>query len=318
MTDLSLYMISMVSTRADMPPLFDALGSLHLPDMVNIILSMVLIIQSLSSIANCYFGYRIFRIMLAIQGFLTGAAVGALIGILTGDSAGIIIIIALLIGAIGGLISWFLYKVGVFFYCLTYGFLVGLILLLLFGAPMNAVLSGGLIIALIAAILGVIYAKHIIIFITASSSAIVLGQMFAGLLVGLYFKGMDLILAVVFAVTGILCQFHLEKKSAAKKAAHATAYNMQPAPAMVLPYAQPVMQSTPVIYNAPIVCRECGAKLPEDAMFCEKCGKSQQINETVCKQCGEIIPEDALFCKCCGAKNIKPTAQENLQYEKEI
>lgn len=313
MTDLSLYMISTVSTRVDMPPLFDALGSLHLPDMVNIILSIVLIIQSLSAIVNCYFGYRIFRIMLAIQGFLTGAAVGALIGILTGDSAGIIVIIALLIGAIGGLISWFLYKVGVFFYCLTYGFLVGLILLLLIGTPMNAVLTGGFIIALIAAILGVIFAKHIIIFVTAISSAIVLGQVFSGLMMVLYFKGLDIILAAIFAVTGILCQFHLEKKSAAKKAARDAAHNMQSASVAASVYIKPAAQPTSVIYSTPAVCRECGARLPEGAMFCEKCGKSQQITETVCKQCGEIIPEDALFCKCCGAKNVNSSVQEKLQ-----
>lgn len=69
------------------------------------------------------------------------------------------------------------------------------------------------------------------------------------------------------------------------------------------------------------ICRNCGAKIPRDAAFCNQCGtKSEQSvpepveggesevsavrlpEEKKCPACGEPIEEDSKFCTACGAE----------------
>ncbi len=63
-----------------------------------------------------------------------------------------------------------------------------------------------------------------------------------------------------------------------------------------------------------IVCPNCSADLPEDAVFCDQCGTSLSTNapgptpvdEGVCPQCGTpTIPGEA-FCDSCGATLAEP------------
>ncbi len=63
-----------------------------------------------------------------------------------------------------------------------------------------------------------------------------------------------------------------------------------------------------------IVCPNCSADLPEDAVFCDQCGTSLSTNapgptpvdEGVCPQCGTpTIPGEA-FCDSCGASLAEP------------
>lgn len=52
-------------------------------------------------------------------------------------------------------------------------------------------------------------------------------------------------------------------------------------------------------------CRYCGAKIPEDSVYCEKCGaKLIQVEapETqLCSTCSSVLPRGAQFCDECGA-----------------
>lgn len=46
-------------------------------------------------------------------------------------------------------------------------------------------------------------------------------------------------------------------------------------------------------------CRFCGKELPDDSLFCLRCGREVKDND--CPHCGfENLPEDALFCPVCG------------------
>ncbi|MBP3431968.1 MAG: SPFH domain-containing protein [Clostridia bacterium] len=49
------------------------------------------------------------------------------------------------------------------------------------------------------------------------------------------------------------------------------------------------------------VCRGCGASLPEDAKFCNKCGMKVKIGNK-CPKCFAKNADDALFCSKCGEK----------------
>lgn len=59
-----------------------------------------------------------------------------------------------------------------------------------------------------------------------------------------------------------------------------------------------------------IICKECGEKNPEDAKFCEICGKhlkkeAKTYNETnliPCKECNKPISKNAELCPNCGIR----------------
>ncbi|MHA2289625.1 MAG: double zinc ribbon domain-containing protein, partial [Promethearchaeota archaeon] len=50
-------------------------------------------------------------------------------------------------------------------------------------------------------------------------------------------------------------------------------------------------------------CRNCDTLLPNDAIFCFKCGK--KVNLT-CPNCQTELPSDAAFCFKCGTKLSEP------------
>lgn len=56
-------------------------------------------------------------------------------------------------------------------------------------------------------------------------------------------------------------------------------------------------------------CESCGAELPIDSAFCNKCGASQGKLETelvktgkICPKCGTKLNDDDVFCISCGYK----------------
>lgn len=52
------------------------------------------------------------------------------------------------------------------------------------------------------------------------------------------------------------------------------------------------------------MCKNCGAELIEDSLFCDMCGHSidKEVSNKTCKICGFEIEEDSSFCSMCGAK----------------
>lgn len=119
---------------------------------------------------NCFFGYRIFSVLLTIWGFVIGALVGA---VLFADSEPLVIlIVGAIAGVIGALIVRLLYYVGIFVMGAVFGLLIGSSLMLLLSIDD----SGGIgILVLLAAIIGGLIAlalqKLMIILATSFSGA---------------------------------------------------------------------------------------------------------------------------------------------------
>ena len=68
-----------------------------------------------------------------------------------------------------------------------------------------------------------------------------------------------------------------------------------------------------------MVCKKCSANLPDDALFCLKCGSRVDGNKT-CHKCEKLIPEESVFCVYCGAKvgesiPVTPTIEQKQENE---
>lgn len=164
-----------ISTADILSELLDALGTFF---------NAIAIIIAIYGIVQCLFGYKILKVMLAISGFLTGSMIGAIIGIIasstmTGKASEVVaglIFFMIISGIVGAVISYKVYKLGVFLIGFSGVYLVSVLFSLV-----GTLMSGGdsiaaafivsLIPAGVAGWLVVKFTKPIIIIYTALSGA---------------------------------------------------------------------------------------------------------------------------------------------------
>lgn len=117
---------------------------------------------------NCYFGYRLFRILLAIWGFFLGASIGFTLA--GGDNATVAIVAALIVGILGALVVSALFFVGVFVVGALFGaFISGSIMALFTNTEPNVFIV--LLFALIFGLIAVWLQKLMIVVSTAFTGA---------------------------------------------------------------------------------------------------------------------------------------------------
>lgn len=121
-------------------------------------------------LVNCFFGYKLFRVMLVIYGFLLGAGAGVfLAGVLLEGEGWIAIAAAVVGGIVGAVLMSALYYVGVF----VVGALAGAMFLGALGAsldfsmPVLAVIVG----AIVTGIVAILLQRAVLIMATAFSGA---------------------------------------------------------------------------------------------------------------------------------------------------
>lgn len=129
------------------------------------------IILGLLGIVECFFGYRLFRIVLAIIGFFVGA--GLAISLVNSDQTAVMVVVALIGGLIGAVIFYFLYFIGIFLAGLSLGATVGAIVAANLNLAANQTSTNLLIIigAIIGGLLGIVFSKYIIMLSTAFTGA---------------------------------------------------------------------------------------------------------------------------------------------------
>lgn len=135
-------------------------------------------------IIQCFFGYKWLRFVLAVSGFMTGAVIGSIMGLIGGlnstdsvtEVVSMIIAVMVIFGIIGAIISYKVYKLGVF----LVGF-SGVYIISLFTSLAGRIISGNdsisaafvtaLIPAVVAGVLMVKFTKPLIIIYTGISGA---------------------------------------------------------------------------------------------------------------------------------------------------
>ena len=119
---------------------------------------------------SCFFGYRIFKVILGILGFILGAIAASGIADIIFDGQQIVILIAALVGGIiGAAIFSFLYFVGIFALGAILGVIIGTLISSIIGGALQLVLQA--ILAIIGGIAALIFQKFMIILATAFSGS---------------------------------------------------------------------------------------------------------------------------------------------------
>jgi hypothetical protein len=118
---------------------------------------------------ECFLGYRIFKIIVGITGFVVGASLGALLASADSQSQVIILLAGLLGGVVGAVLSVVFYFIGIFLIGAVLGAVLGYVLFSLASTSPRAVVL--LILAVIAGIVAVVFQKLMIIVSTAFGGA---------------------------------------------------------------------------------------------------------------------------------------------------
>ena len=129
------------------------------------------IVAIVIGLLNCFFGYRLFKIILGIWGFIAGAILGAGIATTLSGELWVAILAGLVGGILGAVLFVLLYFVGIFLLGAGLGFLLGVAIASTFnlGGPTQWIIAG--VLAIVGGIVAVIVQKFMIILSTAFGGA---------------------------------------------------------------------------------------------------------------------------------------------------
>jgi hypothetical protein len=151
--------------------MYDSIGDLQgmLGNLLGVYGGALALASLVIGAIECFFGYRIFKIILGIVGFVAGAALGAMIAAATSDTEAVVWLAAVVGGLIGAGLAVGLYFIGIFLLGAVVGVLLGYALFAAMNSePVPVVI---LILAVIAGIVAVAFQKLMIIGSTAFGGA---------------------------------------------------------------------------------------------------------------------------------------------------
>lgn len=201
----------------------------------------LLIFLLIPFLLNCFFGYKIQKLLITLTGVLIGLLIGLLFGLESGEVA-VAVLAALLLALIGGFVAFKLYRVGIFFTFWFYGTLFfGAIFLILDGIDS---VPFGLLPGLVVGILALVLHKGFVICSTAICGGVpagfVLGAMTGSDAVGI-------LLGLALPVLGILVQFRMEKTAPAAASVGQPAAPGQWTPPNAAAAGQPGASAAPAV-----------------------------------------------------------------------
>ena len=193
---------------------------------------------------QCFFGYKLFRVVTAIVGFIVGGVIGALLGFsMTGEESGAFLGL-LVLGILGALLAYSLYQLGVFVICFGAGAIVGMMLSMMMSDRIEPTLVA--ICGLILGIVGVILTKPLIILSTGVGGGMSMGFALSTL-IGEVPAGV--ILGIILSAIGVFVQFYLEKENGGG-ASDAASPGGSPAASGAPTSAKPRQPGSPFTFDA--------------------------------------------------------------------
>jgi hypothetical protein len=130
------------------------------------------ILLGVFGLVECFFGYRFFRILLAITGFFLGAQLGASFAVAHTTQSIVIVLIELITGIIGAVLFYYLYFVGFFLAGLGLGASIGTVIAANLSLSPDVTTVVAVIGAIVGGLLGFVLSKYIIMASTAFIGAV--------------------------------------------------------------------------------------------------------------------------------------------------
>jgi hypothetical protein len=192
-------------------------------------MAIILAIGAIFLCLQCFFGYRIFKFWIGVQGFILFGIIGIVIVYLSfKGEVELTLILGLVLGVLGALLAMELYKIGVFLQCFWTGSIIGVLIGKLVELDMGQTVYISVSFGIILGIIGVILIKPIIILSTGISGGMSLGYIVAissdqDILVAI-------LLGIIVSMCGVLYQFYSEEQpqgSTIKQDESATAQNSE-------------------------------------------------------------------------------------------
>lgn len=183
----------------------------ELNGFLGFITNFIIMLGIAIALLQCFFGFRLFRIQIAIGGFLIGALLGGVMGSAMSDFGvgPMVYICGLAVGALGAWLGYKLFKVGAFIFIWAVAFAISALLLALMGFEDGFLWVGAIILATLVGILGLKILAPLVIVITAISGGVSVGVGLCNLLGN---NGVGMGLGVILGVCGGIFQWMAEKK----------------------------------------------------------------------------------------------------------
>lgn len=160
------------------------------------------IIAIIIAIITCFFGYRLNKTLIAIIGLLIGFNIGIIFlpAVITNQT--LVYILSAIIALVIGLISYKLYLAGIFLLCASSAYILSENLNL----ADNIQIIVGLIVGVIAGILGIKFTRPLIIISTSfCGSSIIINKLLP--ILNIQNNTISIIITLIIAILGIIYQF---------------------------------------------------------------------------------------------------------------
>lgn len=186
------------------------INSLNLAEKIETYATILLLFEVIFGALNCFFGYKLLKVWMAVCAFMIGAAAGFLIAARFLTERNIVFGITAAAGIVGSVLAYQIYLVGVFF--LGWMMSVAAVIAVVRSLPIGdkeklTVIAAGVLLGLIVGVLIVKFARPSIILLTGISGGISTATAAFSLLKPeqpvLVVTGAGIFLAIV----GILVQF---------------------------------------------------------------------------------------------------------------
>ena len=235
--------------------------------LASAIVALMCVPALIYGILECFFGYKIMKILFAIQGFFLGFLVGAGFAYLMGlNSVGPIVLCCLIFAILGAMLLYKFYLIGVFLSNASMVFLVGLLI----GGTDESNLIAWAVIGVIVGVLAVKFVRIWVIAVTGIVGGLSAGTALMGLL-EVYKTGPALLAGIVLAVLGILYQWKTtdgefvktKKRTRVQPAPQPAPVDTAPAQAVcTAPVQAAPVQAAPIAPAAPAAAPQA-EELPE-------------------------------------------------------
>lgn len=169
------------------------------------------------ALVQCFFGYKLIRIWIALLGSVIGGLIGAVMGVLS-DGASMLVVFMLIGMVLGGFLAYKVCMLGVFYVGFMGGALIGTGLGILLDMQTGSIGSGcigmAFIVGMVCGVCSLLLAKPVIIVLTVLPAVVELAGISS-----IVFKSTEIgiFLGLLFAIGGIWFQFKDNKKVQAEQ-----------------------------------------------------------------------------------------------------